>query len=189
MEAANWQATHRLTGLMFMIAGTLLFLWALVVPESRAPYTRELDVVGLGNGCREAVSSRLEEGLLLLDDQYLLQISGESNHRVGLERPRHRDFAQSHAQRGQILVRKAEIRQGLQHVVVRFAGGNHPERALLSIWLMLALLIGGYVGGRLIVGDEVAEVLPEVIVGSPGGGVFDSPSPEPETSLLLQVPR
>lgn len=53
--------------------------------------------------------------------------------------------------------------------------------------LLLALLIGGYVGGRLIVGDEVAAVLPEVIVGSPGGGVFDSPSPEPEPTTTASV--
>ncbi|HSI99197.1 MAG TPA: hypothetical protein VLA59_02300, partial [Patescibacteria group bacterium] len=46
--------------------------------------------------------------------------------------------------------------------------------------LLVALLVGGYVGGRLIAGDEVAEVLPEVIVGSPGGVAVDNPTPTPE---------
>ena len=46
--------------------------------------------------------------------------------------------------------------------------------------LLLALLAGGYLGGRLIAGDDVGEVIPEVIVGSPGGVAFQNPTPTPE---------
>jgi serine/threonine-protein kinase len=46
--------------------------------------------------------------------------------------------------------------------------------------LLLALLVGGYLGGRLIAGDEVGGVVPEVIVGSPGGFAFENPTPTPD---------
>lgn len=63
--------------------------------------------------------------------------------------------------------------------------GPHQRRAPAArAWaigaLLLALLLGGYIGGRLIAGDEVGEVLPEVIVGSPGGFAVNNPTPTPE---------
>ena len=48
--------------------------------------------------------------------------------------------------------------------------------------LLLALLVGGYLGGRLIAGGEVGDVLPDVIVGSPGGVAFDNPTATPEST-------
>lgn len=49
--------------------------------------------------------------------------------------------------------------------------------------LLALLLVGGYVGGRLIAGDQVAEVLPDVIAGSPGGVAYQNPSPTPRPTV------
>ena len=48
--------------------------------------------------------------------------------------------------------------------------------------LLLALLVGGYIGGRLIAGGEDGDVLPDVIVGSPGGVAFENPTATPEST-------
>ena len=59
-----------------------------------------------------------------------------------------------------------------------------PRRRSVAGWalgvLLIALLAAGYVGGRLLAGDEVAEVLPEVITGSPGGFAINNPTATPE---------
>jgi hypothetical protein len=55
--------------------------------------------------------------------------------------------------------------------------------------LLVALLIGGYLGGRLIGGEEVADVLPDVIVGSPGGVAFPhTPTPQPSAATVAPTP-
>jgi eukaryotic-like serine/threonine-protein kinase len=57
---------------------------------------------------------------------------------------------------------------------------RRSARAWATGALLLALLIGGYLGGRLIAGDEIAEMLPEVIVGSPGGYAVNNPTATPQ---------
>lgn len=51
-----------------------------------------------------------------------------------------------------------------------------------AAFVLALLLVGGYVGGRLIGGDQVAEVLP-VIVGPPGGVAYQNPSPTPRPAV------
>ena len=68
--------------------------------------------------------------------------------------------------------------------VISARAGERRRRGGARVWalgaLLLALLVGGYVGGRLLAGDEVGEVVPEVIVGSPGGFAIENPTATPE---------
>jgi len=78
-----------------------------------------------------------------------------------------------------------------RHVAVPPRAPTSRSRTWVLAALVLALLlVGGYVGGRLLTGGEVGDVLPEVIVGSPGGFAFDNATETPApTAVPTDIPN
>ena len=75
----------------------------------------------------------LDDLPLLLDDEDLLEALGELAHALGLERPRHRDLVDAHADLGGVGLGDAEVVERLPHVEVALAAGDDAEPRLRRI--------------------------------------------------------
>ena len=101
-----------------------------------------------GPAVEDVPDEEFDEGPLLVQDQDLVEPSGEAAHDLGLERPHHAQAQQPDPEMAQSLIVEAEIAEGLAHLLERAARGHDPQAGRPGGPADLVEAVGCGIGGR-----------------------------------------